>query len=179
MRTLHPACAVAAMIMAAGLLPTAPAAAENGSASSDVLNALAVCQRVTANADRLACFDKAAEQIATASRSGRLLALDREKVIEQKRQRFGLEDVAENPLGGGEADRLTRVTEVQTAIVGIRPASYARFLLQLANNTVWETIEPLSIAPTVGTAITVRQAGLGGFKAIISGERPVLVKRRR
>jgi hypothetical protein len=97
----------------------------------------------------------------------------------QSRSRLEDREECRRRPAGGEADGLTRVTEVQTTIVGIRPASYARFLLQLANNTVWETIEPLSIAPAVGTAITIRQAGLGAFKAIISGERPVLVKRRR
>jgi len=68
---------------------------------------------------------------------------------------------------------------VQTTITTAKPASYARFALQLANGMVWETIEPLSLQPRPGTAITIRQAGFGGFKASITGERAILVKRRR
>lgn len=147
--------------------------------SSKTLDVLAGCQAITTDPARLACYDAAASQIDGARKSGRLLALDRGKVVERKRQRFGLADAAQNPLGGGEADRLTKVTEVQTTIASVKPSSYARFSLQLANGTVWETIEPLTLAPRPGTAITIKQSGFGGFKASIRGERPVLVKRQR
>lgn len=155
------------------------AVAEPGADSSKTLDVLAECQAISADAARLACYDTAARQISSARKSGSLLALDRDKVIEQKRGHFGLADAGQNPLGGGEADRLTKVTEVQTTVVSVKPASYGRFLLQLGNAMVWETIEPLTLAPRPGTPITIKQAGFGGFKATIRGERPVLVKRQR
>jgi len=163
-----------------GALPIVPVvAAQAREDSSKTLDALAACRDITADTARLACFDTTAEKIARARQAGDLLALDRGKVIERKRQQFGLADAGQSPLGGGEADRVTRVTEVQTTITTAKPASYARFALQLANGMVWETIEPLSLQPRPGTAITIRQAGFGGFKASITGERAILVKRRR
>lgn len=161
------------------LLFTLPASAQSDSDSSKTLDVLAGCQTVAIDQARLACFDAAAGQIIAARKSGNLLALDRGKVIEQKRRHFGLADAGQSPLGGGEADRVTKVTEVQTTIAGVKSASYGRFSLQLANNMVWETIEPLTLAPRLGTAITIKQSSFGGFKAAITGERPVLVKRQR
>jgi hypothetical protein len=169
---------VVSLSAAAGVALGAPAGAQGGSAPA-TLDALAGCRKILADAARLACFDVAAARIDSARSAGDLLALDREEVIARKRRQFGLADAARQPLGGGEADRLTEVREVHTTITAVRPTSYARFAVQLANGMVWETIEPLSFAPAVGTAITIRQSGLGGFKASIAGERPVLVKRQR
>lgn len=167
--------AASAMALPLGMAASAQADPD----SSRTLDGLTACQRIAADAARLTCFDAAAGQIASARKSGSLLALDRGKVVERKRQQFGLADAGRNPLGGGEADRLTRVTEVATTITAVKSAGYARFALQLANAMVWETIEPLSLEPRPGTTITIRQAGFGGFKASIPGERTILVKRRR
>ena len=167
------------VLLGTGLVFGGVANGQSGADSSKTLDTLANCQAIVADAARLACFDAAATQIASARKSGSLLALDRGKVIEHRRQRFGLADAARSPLDGGEADRLTKVTEVRTTITSAKPSSYARFSLQLANNTVWETIEPLKVQPRPGTAIIVKQSGFGGFKATISGERPILVKRQR
>jgi len=179
MRDLRAYCVPFALLALAGLSCSAPATAAPDRTSSRTLDALAECQQVATDAARLSCFDAAAREIASARKSGSLLALDRAAVVERKQQRFGLADAAKSPLGGGEADRLTRVTEVKTTITGVRSSSYARFLIQLANNTAWETIEPLTLAPRPGTAVIIKQSGFGGFKALIDGERPVLVKRQR
>ena len=180
MRLFASALVTVSVAMTAAVLPFSVAAmAQTDPDSSRTLDALSACQRIATDAARLTCFDEAAGQIANARKSGNLLALDRGKVVERKRQQVGLADAGHNPLGGGEADRLTRVTEVATTITAVKPAGYARFALQLANAMVWETIEPLSLEPRPGTAITIRQAGFGGFKASIPGERTILVKRRR
>ena len=83
------------------------------------------------------------------------------------------------PLGGGAIDRSIAVTQVDTKIVSVKEAGYARFRMQLANNTVWETIDPTSFAPRVGTAITLKRASLGGYRATIGDARSILVKRIR
>ncbi|MES3152761.1 hypothetical protein [Sphingomonas faeni] len=158
---------------------TAVTAAQAPLDSSKVLDTLVACQAIRADDARLACLDEATTRILAARKSGELLALDRGKVIEQKRRSFGLADAGSNPLGGGEADRLTRVTEINTTVTSVQPAGYARFALQLANGTVWQTIEPLTLAPRPGTAIGIKQSGFGGFKATMKGERPILVKRQR
>jgi hypothetical protein len=179
MRHLPPLCVPLALLAFTGISSRTGATVAADPAPSKTLDVLAECQEVATDSARLACFDAAARQIASARKSGSLLALDRATVVASKQQRFGLADAAKNPLGGGEADQLTRVTGVKTTITGVNPSTYARFLIQLANNTVWETIEPLTLPPRPGTAVIIKQSGFGGFKASIAGERPVLVKRRR
>jgi hypothetical protein len=169
----------AAVIFASVASLAGAASAQTPSDSSQTLDSLVACQAIHVDQTRLACLDTATAQIIRARKSGNLLALDRGKVIEQKRRWFGLADAGQNPLGGGEADRLTKVTEIETTITSIKPAGYARFALQLANGTVWQTIEPLTLAPQPGTALMIKQSGFGGFKATIKGERPILVKRQR
>lgn len=165
--------------LCASMVLSIPAAAQTGSDASKTLDALAECQKLPTDPARLACFESSAREIAAARKSGKLLALDRDVVIGRKRQRFGLADAGQSPLGGGKADRDIMVTEVHTTITTAKPAGYARFTLQLANNTVWETIEPLKLEPRPSTGIVIKQSGFGGLKAFISGERPILIKRLR
>lgn len=168
----------AGSVLILSMAPTIPAAAQTSSNASKTLDALTECPKLSADAARLACFESAAREITAARTSGRLLALDRDSVIERKRQRFGLADSKQRSSHRDSVDRDTMVTEVHTTITNVKPASYARFILQLANSTVWQTIEPLKIEPRPGTAIVIKQSGFGGLKAFISGERPILIKRQ-
>ena len=169
----------AVTLLVVSIVLSTPVAAQTGSDASKTLDALAECEKLPTDSTKLVCFQSAAREIAAARKSGKLLALDRDNVVERRRQRFGLAHANQSPLDGGKADRDTMVTEIHTTITRAKPASYARFTLQLANNTVWETIEPLKTEPRPGTAIVIKQSGFGGLKATISGERPVLVKRQR
>lgn len=179
MHLLHLAGIRGLVLLYIGLASSVPVAAQADPDASKTLDALARCQEIPTNAARLTCFESSAREIAAARKSGKLLVLDRDIVVERKRQRFGLADARQIPLGGGKADRDTVVTEVRTTITAAKPAGYARFTLQMANNTVWETIEPLKLEPRPGTAIVIKQSGFGGLKATIAGERPVLIKRQR
>ena len=167
------------------LLLLAPAAgaqsddARSDRSASSTVDALIDCRKIAANADRLACFDRVAAAIAGVRTSGALLVLDRRDVVQRKRRRFGLANPEGDVFGGGEADRQTEVRELASTIAVVRPSSYGRFALQLADNSVWETIEPLPFPPRTGTAITVKRAALGGFRASVGGGRSVLVKRQR
>jgi hypothetical protein len=172
-------CGWATVMLASVTWMTTAVVAQAPSDSSKTLDSLVACQAIHVDQTRLACLDAATMRIIDARKSGNLLALDRGKVIEQKRRLFGLADAGQNPLGGGEADRLTKVTEIESTITGIKPVNYEQFVLQLANGTVWQTIEPLTLAPRLGTAIMVKQSGFGGFRARIKGERPILIKRQR
>lgn len=161
------------------ILPT-PVAAQDGADVSRTIDRLTECRAITGSDDRLACFDRLAERIASARRNGDLLVLDRRQVVERKRQRFGLANPTGEVFGGGEADRMTEVKELDTTIRAVAAASaYGRWNLELANGSVWQSIDTVSIPPRTTAPIKLRTAPLGGYRASINGGRSFLVKRLR
>ena len=148
--------------------------------ASRTVDELARCRTVATDAERLACFDRLAERIAAARSSGELLVLDRSRVVERKRARFGLANPEGDVFGGGEADRATRVTELDTSIAVAKPAAaFGRWNLQLANGSVWQSVDTLASPPKAGATIKLKTATLGGYRASINGGRSFLVKRVR
>lgn len=137
------------------------------------LDQLAECGAITTDTARLACFDRIAAAIGTAQRTGDLIVVDRKEAVERRRARFGL---ATADLGEGAVE----VNELDTTVRLARPSSaYGRYDLALANGTVWQTVEAIPVPPRQGTAIKLRTAPLGGYRASIAGGRSVLVKRLR
>ncbi len=161
------------------LLIAFPAAAQNAADPSRTVDQLGECRAIIADAERLSCFDRLAERIVIARRSGELLVLDRKKVVERKRAGFGLASTSGELFGGGEEDRATEVKELDTTIKVAAPAAaFGRWNLQLANGMVWQTVDTLSYPPKSGAPIKLKTASLGGFRASING-RSYLVKRLR
>lgn len=156
------------------------AAVQSPAGSAENVDQLVRCRAVAEAAARLACFDGVVDRIAVARRTGEMIVTDRAKVVERKRQRFGLANAPGEMFGGGTEDTSTEVRELETTVASVQPASAAgRFNLQLANGMVWQTIDSLPLAPRVGAAITLKPSLLGGYRAFIKGERPVLAKRLR
>lgn len=161
------------------ILAASPAAAQRPDPARTV-DQLAQCQSIAADAERLACFDEATRTITAARRDGRLLVLDRQKVVERKRARFGLGPETVTGPASDLEENAAALTEVTTSVVATVPAvATGRWNLQLANGSVWQTVETTSFPPRKGAPITVRAANLGGFRASVKGGRSFLVKRLR
>lgn len=171
------------IVIACSLLVTPAAFAQSdgrSDGSSRVVDTMVACRTIVPDSERLACFDRAAGQVASARRSGELLVLDRSQVLERKRRVFGLANPLGDVFGGGDADRATQVTELITTIRAAAPASaYGNWQIELANGSLWQSIDTLMYAPKVGAPITLRRAPLGGYRASIGGARSFLVKRTR
>jgi hypothetical protein len=158
----------------------APVAVQDAADVSRTVDRLTECRAIAADADRLACFDRLAGRIAAARTSGDLLVLDRRQVVERKRRSFGLANPTSEMFGGGEADRATEVTQLDTTIRTAKPAAaYGRWNLELANGSVWQTVDTLSFPPKASAPITLKTATLGGYRASINKGRTFLVKRLR
>lgn len=161
------------------LLAAPAAVAQTGDAARTV-DQLAECRAVLADAERLNCFDRLAERIAAARRSGDLLVLDRAKVVERKRRTFGLANPVGDVFGGGAEDRATQVTEVETTVQAVSPtANPGRWNMRLANGMVWQAVDSLPAPPRAGAPIKLKPALLGGYRASFGGARSFLVKRLR
>ena len=154
-----------------------PALARDDKLASTALDELSVCQAVVGDSSRLACFDRASRRILAARDAGDLLALDRTKVVENKRRAFGLMGQSDLPLGGGSVDREITVKKLETTIAAVTRSTAGRYRLRLADGTIWETVEPLMLEPRRGAAIVLNRATLGGYRASVAGGRSVLVKR--
>ncbi|MCA3730326.1 MAG: hypothetical protein INF03_12320, partial [Phenylobacterium sp.] len=70
------------------ILSGGPALAQQ-SPPSGALDLLLSCRSVRADADRLACFDRASASLAEAEAGGALVVMDRAKVEAVRRQAFG------------------------------------------------------------------------------------------
>lgn len=138
------------------------------------------CRDIRDDAGRLACFDRSTATLAGARASGELIVLDRKTVVARKQQQFGLANPSGDLFGGGEADRQTEVKQLDSKVVAaVAAKAYGRFDIQLANGSVWQTIDPLSFPPKVGADVTVKAGSLGSYRLSVAGERSVLAKRIR
>jgi hypothetical protein len=159
---------------------TTQAHAQDRPDASRTVDELTECRATSDDAQRLACFDRIADRIVAARKSGQLLVLDRELVVERKRRAFGLANPSADVFGGGAEDEATRVTELDTTVQGATPtANPGRWNIQLANGMVWQSVDPLSFPPKAGAPIKLKNALLGGYRASINGGRTFLVKRLR
>lgn len=167
------------LLILAVLVPSVAAAQRSDDRSRSV-DEVTACRDIRGDAARLRCYDRAAETLAGARASGDILVLDRKTVVARKQQRFGLATPTSEMFGGGDADKATEVRQLDSKIVAIAPAkAYGRFDIQLANGSVWQTLEALSFPPKSGTMVTVKEAAMGGYRLSVAGERSVLTKRIR
>lgn len=163
---------------AAMLFPAGTAFAADRPSTSKLMDDLAACRGIAGAAERLACFDGAADKVVAARGKGELLVLDRGVVVERKKARFGLSLTDGNVFGGGAEDKATEVKEVETTVKDVADASYGRYNIAMANGMVWQTTEPVSFPPKIGAPIKLSAGLLGAFKATIRGSN-VKVKRIR
>lgn len=141
------------------------------------LTTLLDCREVVDDAARLRCFDGAAAKLATARRSGDLVALDGKKVAAVRRQEFGLAPTRTRHEATAETQQLAALQQIESTIASVRSGSYGRYTLSLANGGVWENVDPLSFPPAVKAPIRIVRAGFGGYRATIGKGRSFLVKR--
>jgi hypothetical protein len=169
----------AVLVAMAALLPAGLAgAADKPAPTSRIFDDLAACRAITVDAERLACFDRTAGNAVAARSKGDLLVLDREKVVERKRARFGLALSDGAVFGGGIEDKATEVTEVNSTIREVGDGPYSRYNVGLANGMVWQTTEPMRGVPKVGADVNLTNGLLGAFKMRTGGQM-VKVKRLR
>lgn len=155
----------------------APALAQQSEVlSSEVADGIAACRTIVDGSARLACFDTTTKRFVEARQAKQIVILDRADVRKAKRGLFGFSLPRIRLFGGTDEDE-PEVREIESTVAGVRPVAGDRWVMSLADDTVWQTTDGVSLIPRAGMPIKVEAGILGSYNARIGSYRSVKVKR--
>lgn len=177
-----------ALILAAGTLaglsPTAHAAKDSAQdraapKAARIVDDLAACRAIAADAPRLACFDRTAAALETARADKQLVVVDREDVQKTKRSLFGFSLPKINLFGGGDgkADDEPELKEIDSVLKGVRSIPNGLFVVTLEDGQQWQFIDPMNFPPRAGEPIHIKRGALGAYFGSVKGRTGVKIKR--
>ena len=165
------------------LAAAAPAGAQSGrpgsSPPSRHLSALEACRAIQADPARLACFDREAGALLTASRGGELSVVNRADMRTARRSLFGFA-LPKLPFFAGDKSADEVPDTLDSTIVSAQSIANDLYRIKIAaGDALWETTDsPMSLsAPRGGQKIVISKAALGSYFLRIDGQ--VGVKGRR
>lgn len=141
----------------------------------DVVETVFNCRAIADPEARLACYDSAVAELASAEQRRDILFADREQVKKTKKGLFGL-DVSKLNIFSNDGN--DAVDEITTKIVGVRQID-RKWLLVLEDGARWMQIDSKQLPrfPKAGMEIKIRSAALGSYLANIDGMNAIRVKR--
>lgn len=162
----------------------APGVAQSGrgvsnSPQSRHLGAIEACRAIQADAARLACFDREAGALVSASRSGELSVVNRADMRTARRSLFGFA-LPKLPFFAGDKSADEVPDTLDSTIVSAQSIANDRYRIKIAaGDAVWETTESrmnLS-APRAGEKIVISKGALGSYFLRINGQNGVKGRR--
>lgn len=119
------------------------------------------CSSVTDPAERLACFDREAANVANSVRRNDLVVVDRAAVRSSKRTLFGL-PVPTLGIFGNDQEEIAQIEGVISSVGRNRDGGY---LIALADGALWSQTDdrPVAVAPRRGDRVTVKRGALGSY----------------
>lgn len=139
-----------------------------------VFQAVLDCKTIADPAQRLACYDRTVETMATASRERELVVADRSTMREARRGLFGLGLPKLKLFSGGESEE---IQEIDSTIASLRMANDGFPIFVLADGARWKQTDGRNTFPKPGQKIRIRKAAMGSFMANIDGQPGVRVTR--
>ncbi len=171
--------ALGALLLAVTAPATAQRAARSTPPQARHLGALDACRAIAVDAARLACFDREAATLLTASRSGELSVVDRADMRTARRSLFGFA-LPKLPFFAGDKSADEVPDTLDSTIVTAQGIANGRYRIRIAaGDAIWETTEsPLNLStPRAGEKIVISKGALGSYFLRIDGQ--VGVKGRR
>lgn len=164
------------LLAAAIALAAAPALAAEP-AEPAVIAALKACRAITADAERLACYDKAAQSVTKAQETGEVIIIDKQAARAARRQAFGLELPTLSILDKG-ADK-AETDKLQSVVKMARVDGEQRLVVTLEDGAVWRQIDDTMLGkpPKAGDTIEVRKAAMGSYMMKIGSQPAIRVRR--
>ena len=139
---------------------------------------LSRCLTIPADAERLACLDRAARAIDAGVRSGAIQIVDRGQTALLRRETFGTHPAP--------ADRLPppspaeRIDAIETTLTRASQGADGRWTFVLADGGVWTQVDTdrVRITNRAGEPVTVRRASLGSYLLVVGHSGAVRVRRQ-
>lgn len=142
-----------------------------------VYQAVVDCRTIADAAQRLACFDRTVEVMASATSDKELVILDRATMRETRKGLFGFNLPKLKLFGGGDEDPRDEVKQIDSTIAGIRSAKDGLPVFTIEDGARWKQTEGRNVFPKIGQKITIKAAALGSYMASINGRAGVRVMR--
>jgi hypothetical protein len=160
---LAPFCGVLAILAApAGLAAEAP---KRAPAMQSVLD----CRAIQDGVQRLACFDKAVGEMASAEQSGDLISMSREQRRTVRRQAFGLTLPALSMFDRGE--KPDDASRLDVTLARVNHTGAGKWVFVLDDGAVWRQIDDTELEPPPrpGEKAVIRRASLGSYMIQLQG----------
>ena len=166
--------AAAIFIITAMIATSGPATAKDKqkAAPSPLVAAIDRCRQISDSAQRLACYDTAANALVQAANSGAVAVVDQNEIRKARHSLFGF-TLPKIPFFSGDetADEVQKQLDSTITSVHMLANGYYRIVIA-DNNAVWETSDS-SISfdpPRVGQKITIVRGPLGSYFLRVNGQ---------
>lgn len=148
-------------------------------ARSALLSSLSQCRSLSSDADRLACYDRAAAALDQGERSGELVVIEKAQVQAAKRDLFGFSMPSLPNLFGKESEE-DRVTSIETTLTSAGQSPDGKWVFRLGDQSEWRQIDsmPVRFRNRPGEEVRVRNAALGSYLLTVGSSRAVRVRRQ-
>ncbi|MFM2301303.1 MAG: hypothetical protein RLZZ84_1039 [Pseudomonadota bacterium] len=153
------------------------AAAGGRSGPPEVYTQMLQCRTMSTDSERLACYDTRMAKLQKAEENAEIVIVEKREMQEAKRGLFGFSLPQVAMFGSTSTD--DSVNELVAKVNRAQRYDYSRWRLVLDNGSIWDQIdsEPLAIDPNAGSAIVIKRASMGSYKARIDGQPPVRIRR--
>jgi hypothetical protein len=132
-----------------------------------VFQAVLDCKSVIDSTERLACFDRTVDVMATANIKREILVAERETVKEAERGLFGLSLPKIKIFGGNDDDA---VKEIESTIASFRRDENGALVITIADGARWKQTDSYPQSAKVGDKIKLKKGAFGSFFANINGK---------
>lgn len=154
---------------------TAQASKPVATGNSAQVDHLMQCRAIAAADQRLACFDRESEAMASAIAKKDLVFVDKEKATAAKRSLFGFSIPNFGGLFGGGDDE---IQQIEGTVKSTGHNADGGWIITLADGSTWsQTDDWPGLDPRPGKKVVIRRAALGSFRLTIPGQNGIKVKR--
>jgi len=154
----------------AALVSAQAAAKAPPAAISPYINALDQCRQVADAAQRLACYDRTAPALVTASKSGEISIVDRGQLRQARRSLFGF-SMPKLPFFSGDQSAGDTPDQIEGIIRSAQDIGYGKYRIVLTEgNAIWETTDETNHEPRSGQRIVIRRGPMGSYFLRINGQ---------
>ena len=125
-----------------------------------IVQGLLACRAISEPMQRLACYDRQSNAVASAIQKKDLVVIDKERANAAKRSLFGFSVPSfAGLLGGGD------LNEIEGTVVEANENGEGGWIIRLADGSVWNQTDdtPVALEPRRGDKVTIKRGALGSY----------------